>query len=133
MCGGLKAIRFNSKDSFSVLKLSYVLTVLYSFTKQLSIMKKTKVFLPLMAFVFALAGALVSRQSQASPLIVGQYYYTTSGTCADLPVGSCNNSPFGDICQFNPGSGYTEVYDDRFSSNFCATVLRHSLNGGYLN
>jgi hypothetical protein len=96
-------------------------------------MKKTRIILPLMAFVFAFAGAFASRQSNATPFLITQYYYTTSGTCADLPIGSCNNSPFGQVCQFNPGTGYTSVYDDRITSTFCATVLRHSLNGGFLN
>lgn len=96
-------------------------------------MKKAKMILPLVAFVFAFTGALVSHQSDAAPMLFGQYYYNTSGFCVELPVGSCNNAPFAPICTFNPGSGYTEVYDDRFTDTFCATYLRHSLNNGQIN
>lgn len=95
-------------------------------------MKKTKIILPLVAFVLALTGAFLSRNSQAAAMVSPDYIYNTSGQCVQLPFGTCNNSPFGAICTFNPGTGYTEVYDHKFGVA-CADVLRHSLNDGMLN
>jgi hypothetical protein len=103
-------------------------------------MKKNKIILPTLAFTLALTGVFASRYLYASALPVppGQYYYTIHDVCSPLPVGNCNESPFGAICTFNDGSGvYTEVYKQRVSAppqgQVCHAVLRHSLNGGMLN
>jgi hypothetical protein len=101
-------------------------------------MKKTKMILPLLAFTLAIVGAFGSHQSSAKAALFPGFYYSIAGLCIGLPVGSCNNSPFGAICTFDGGSGvYTEVYETRIilfpNLLSCQTVLRHSLNDGKLN
>lgn len=102
-------------------------------------MKKTKIILPMLAFILALIGAFASRHLHATAMPdPNQYYYSMQGQCSVLPIGGCNESPFGSICTFDDGSGvYTEVYKHRVTTPpqgvVCHVVLRHSLNSGRLN
>lgn len=101
-------------------------------------MKKTKMVLPLLAFALAIIGAFGSHQSSAKTVLFPGFYYSIAGLCIGLPIGSCNNSPFGAICTYDDGSGvYTEVYQNQIlvlpNILTCNTVLRHSLDGGHLN
>lgn len=95
--------------------------------------------LPMLAFMLALIGAFASRHLHATAMPdPSQYYYNTQNVCTVLPIGGCNDSPFGAICTWDDGSGvYTEVYKHRVTpppqGSVCHVVLRHSLDGGMLN
>ena len=95
-------------------------------------MKKTKIVLPIVAFALAIVGVFVSRQSKANTMVSPDYIYNQQDQCAQILL-SCNNDASAPICEFNPGTGYTYVFDDSFHATLCATYLRHSLNNGKLN
>jgi hypothetical protein len=83
-----------------------------------------------------MAGAFYNSNATAVPPPSG-YYYNAQGHCKALPFGTCNNSPFGSICVYNDGSGYSEVYEHKVpvpgQGVICDAVMRHSLNDGMLN
>jgi hypothetical protein len=101
-------------------------------------MKTVKFALPALAFLFAIVASFASVNSGDLTGTEYRFDITAEGPECVSVTGTCNNTANAPVCKFKfTPSGCSEtlydVFDTQINSTYCATLLRHSLNGGVLN